>query len=252
MRTVLIQFKNDVIDEKLKFALLTVLTTLLCIVAIISTFYIDELMSLLGFENFPPLFEPSATVAFLDFLGDQVLFGLLIMSLGTMGVFASEIESGSISYSLTRPISRKAYTASRVTARVLALTAPLILGSIIGWIYMSLMFEQLPLEILFVAILPIVILFLYMGFLTAFFSSRFSSLNAGLITIFILILQSTLAFLEPLEFLSPFALSNIWSEVLINGKLEFTIEILGKFLGLISWTIISFVATLISMDRRDL
>ncbi|MHA2387610.1 MAG: hypothetical protein ACXACW_02695, partial [Candidatus Hodarchaeales archaeon] len=91
MNTVLIQFKNDIIDEKLKFLLLTVLVTLLSFTAIIGTFYMDEIMSLFGIENFPSLFEPSASLAFQDFFGDQVLFGLLLMPLGSMGVLASEI-----------------------------------------------------------------------------------------------------------------------------------------------------------------
>ena len=252
MSIFLIQFKNDLIDEKIKFLLLTVLITLLSFTAIIGTFYIDEIMNLFGIEDFPSLFEPSAVLAFQDFFGDQVLFGLLIMTLGSMGVLASEIESGAISFSLTRPISRKAYTASRITARMLALTIPFIIGSIIGWIYVNLMFDPMPLDTLFGAMLPLVILFLYMGFVTAFFSSRMSSLNAGLTTLAVLILQFTITVIEPLEYLSPFALSSFWVELLVDPSFVWTFDIIGKFFGLCLWMVIPFVGTLISMDRRDL
>jgi ABC-type transport system involved in multi-copper enzyme maturation permease subunit len=239
-------------DEQIKFLLLTVLITLLSFTAIITTFYIDEIMSLIGIENFPLLFEPSAALAFQDFFGDQVLFGLLIMTLGSMGVLSSDIESGAISFSLTRPISRKAYTASRITARILALTVPFIIGSSIGWIYVNVMFDPMPLGTLFGAMLPLVILFMYMGFVTAFFSSRLSGLNAGLVTIAVLIFQFTIAILEPIEYLSPFALSNFWVELLIDPSFVWSFGILGKLLGLCLWTVVPFVATLISMDRRDL
>ncbi len=252
MNTVLIQFKNDIIDEKLKFLLLTVLVTLLSFTAIIGTFYMDEIMSLFGIENFPSLFEPSAALAFQDFFGDQVLFGLLIMTLGSMGVLASEIESGAISFSLSRPISRKSYTASRIIARILALTLPFILGSIVGWVYVNLMFDPMPLVTLFGAMLPIVLLFLYMGFLTTFFSSQMTGLNAGLTTITVLILQLTISIFQPIEFLSPFALSNFWAEILIDINFKWTFEILGKFFGLCLWVVLPFIATLISMDHRDL
>ena len=252
MKTVLIQFKNDIIDEKLKFLLLTVLVTLLSFTAIIGTFYMDEIMSLFGIENFPSLFEPSASLAFQDFFGDQVLFGLLIMTLGSMGVLASEIESGAISFSLSRPISRKSYTASRIIARILALTLPFILGSIVGWVYVNFMFDPMPLVTLFGAMLPLVLLFLYMGFLTTFFSSRMTGLNAGLTTITVLILQLTISIFQPIEFLSPFALSNFWAEILIDINFKWTFEILVKFFGLCFWAVLPFIATLISMDRRDL
>ncbi|MHA2340977.1 MAG: ABC transporter permease subunit [Candidatus Hodarchaeales archaeon] len=164
MNSFIVQLKNDLYDDKFKFLLLTVLFTALSITTILGTFYIDEIMSLLGFSDFPVLFDPSAKVAFLDFFGDQVLFGLLIMSLGSMGVLASDIESGAISFSLSRPISRSHYTLSKVLSRVLALTVPFIISSVIGWLYLGLMFDLLPFEILLGSLIPLVALYLYMGF----------------------------------------------------------------------------------------
>lgn len=252
MNSFIIQFKNDLYDEKFKFLLLTVLFTLLSFMAIIVTFFMDEIMSLLGFSDFPTLMEPSAAVAFLDFFGDQVFFGLLIMSLGSMGVLASEIESGAISFSLTRPISRTSYTLSKVSSRVLALTVPFIVSSVIGWLYVGLMFETLPIEILIGALIPLVVLYFYMGFLASFFSSRVTAINAGFITIAILILQFTLSVFEPLELLSPFALSSFWASVLANPLFEWNVSILSKLFFLIIWAILPLIGTLYSMKNRDI
>ena len=144
MSSFIIQVRNDILDEKFKFFLLTLLFTALSITAIISTFYMEEILNLIGFGGVLPLMDPTAEAAFLDFFGDQVLFGLLIMSLGSMGVLASDIESGAISYSLSRPISRKDYTLSKVLSRVFALTIPLIFASVIGWFYLGIVFDALP------------------------------------------------------------------------------------------------------------
>jgi ABC-2 type transport system permease protein len=249
MNSILVQLKNDLYDEKFKFFLLTVLFTSLSITAIISTFYMEEIMNLLGFSDFPTLFEPSAVTAFLDFFGDQVFFGLLIMSLGSMGVLASEIESGAITFSLARPISRTHYTISKVSSRVLALTVPFVISSMIGWLYVGLMFDSLPLEILISTLIPLVTLYFYMGFLTSFFSSRASPINAGFITIAILILQFTLSVFEPLELLSPFALSSYWTSVLTNPLF---VPDVSKLFFLLIWAILPLIGTVYSMKKRDI
>lgn len=252
MNSFAIQLKSDIIDEKFKFLLLSVLFTALNITAIISTFYMEEIMNLLGFSDFLPFVDPSAEMAFLDFFGDQVFFGLLIMSLGTMGVLATDIDSGAISFSLSRPISRSNYTLSKVFSRVFALTLPFVISSLIGWLYLGLMFEVLPFEILIGTIVPLVLLYLYMGFLTSFVSARVSAINAGFITIAILIIQFTLSIFEPLELLSPFALSGYWTSVLTNPLFEWNLDIISKTLFLVIWTILPLVGTIYSMNKRDL
>ena len=252
MYSFLIQFKSNVWEEKFKFFLLTIIFSFLGISAVIGTFYMDEIMSLLGFEDFPTIITPSSQAVFLDFFGDFTLFGLLIMSLGSMGIFASDIESGAIGFSLTRPISRRAYAISKMITRALALILPFHLASIITWIYTGLAFEVLPTEQFIGAILPLTLLFLYMGFLTDLFSSRTSTTNAGFITIGVLIVQFTISMFKPLEFLSPFALSSFWAEILNNPTWQFDLGILRNYLLLIGWLLIPFIATIYSIERKDL
>jgi ABC-type transport system involved in multi-copper enzyme maturation permease subunit len=174
------------------------------------------------------------------------------MSLGTMGVLASDIESGAISYSLSRPISRRDYTLSKVLSRVFALTIPFIFASVIGWLYVGIMFDVLPLEILIGTLIPLVSLYIYMGFLTSFFSSRLSALNAGFISIASLIVQFTLSVFEPLELLSPFALSGFWTNVLTNPLFEWNVSIVSKLFFLLLWAILPLIGTVYSMKKRDI
>jgi hypothetical protein len=239
-------------DEKFKFFLLTLIFSFLGITAAIGIFYMDEIMSLLGFEDFPMIVTPSSQIVFLDFFGDFTLFGLLIMSLGSMNLFASDIESGAICFSLSRPISRRSYTISKMIVRVLALTLPLVLASFITWSYIGFVFEILPIDQLIGALLPLVLLFLYMGFLSSFFSSRFSTVNAGFVTIGVLIAQFAISIFEPLELLSPFALSSFWADILSLPSWQFNSEILRKYFFLICWLLLPFFATVFSMEKRDL
>ena len=252
MNSFLIQFKSNLWDEKFKFLLLTVVFSFLGIIAIIGILYMDEIMSIFGFEDFPMIVTPSSQVVFLDFFGDFSLYGLFIMSLGSMGLFALDIESGAISFSLTRPISRRSYTISKMIARVLALTIPFVLASIVTWSYIGLVFEVLPIGQFIGALLPIILLFFYMGFLASFFSSRTSTINAGFVTIGVLIVQFAISIFEPIELLSPFALSSFWADILSDTTWRFNIEILGKYLVLICWLILPFVFTVYCMEQRDL
>lgn len=252
MNTFYIQFKTNLSDDKMKFLLVSVLFIFLNVTSIISTFYMEEILNLLGFGDFPTIVTPSATVAFMDFLGDQIFFGILIISLGSMSVFAAEIDSGAINFSLTRPISRRTYTLSKTIARTLALTLPFLLASLVGWSYVNFLFETFPLEIFLEALFPLLILYLYMGFLTSFFSTRYSTTNAGLVSIAILIFQMTLSVFEPLEVLSPFALAGVWTDILHSPILLISSDILIRFGLLVGWMIIPLFLTLYSLEKRDL
>ena len=252
MNSFFTQFKTDLSDDKFKLFLVTGLFTSLFLASIVTTFYMEEIMKLLGFEDFPTLVTPSARAAFFDFLGDQVFFGLLIMTLGSMGIFASEINSGAISYSLTRPISRVTYSLSKTLSRSLTLTVPLLIGSLIGWGYINLAFETFPLEILLATLLPLLLLFFYMGFLTSLFSTRFPTTNTGFLTIALLIFQLTISVLEPLTLLSPFALADIWVDTLQSTTLVISSDFLLRIVLLLGWMVLPLLLTLYSLDKRDL
>ena len=193
----LIQIKNDLWNERLKFLILLFLFIFQVISSIIAIFYMEELLAFFNFEFINPI-PPSGEAAFLDFLNDQFIFGILIMSLGTMSIFATEIENNSISYSLTRPISRKEYSTARIIARLIALISPLILATILGWLYMALIFEIFPLDRLIGSLIFMVLLYIYLGIVTCALSTRVSALTAGLAAITIYIAQITIAICKSL------------------------------------------------------
>jgi ABC-type transport system involved in multi-copper enzyme maturation permease subunit len=211
----------------------------------------EELFSLFGFDFINPI-PPSGEAAFHDFFADQLFFGMLIMALGTMSIFATEIENGSIIFSLSRPISRSEYTTAKIFARVIALVIPFVVASLIGWIYMAIIFEVFPLDRLIWTLLPLIFLFTYLGVLTCFLSTKISTITAGLSAIAIIIVQFAISAFEPLELLSPITSANMWRNFLLNPYIDFNHEILLNFVHLGCWILVPFILTIFSMKTRDL
>lgn len=211
----------------------------------------EELLALFGFDFINPI-PPSGEVAFLDFFTDQFLFGILIMTLGTMSIFATEIENESIAFSLSRPISRSEYTTAKIFARVIALIIPFIIASFIGWIYMATIFEHFPLERLIWALIPLILLFAYLGVLTSLLSTRTSTISAGLSAIVIIIIQVGISVFEPLKLLSPISSANMWRNFLLSSQINLNNEILLNFVHLGCWILIPFTLAIFSMKTKDL
>ena len=91
-----------------------------------------------------------------------------------------------------------------------------------------------------------------MGFITDLFSTRLSMINTGFVSIAILIIQFALSVFEPLELLSPFAISSFWVEILTNPSWEFDFDFYKNILLLIGWSILPFLLAIFSMEKRDL
>lgn len=248
--TFIIQLKNDLWNERLKFLIILFLYLFQAITSIFTTFYMEDLLALLDFEFANPL-PATGEVALLDFFSDQFLFGIFIMSLGTMSIYAAEIENNSISFSLTRPISRTEYTTARMIARLIALIIPFLIATVIGWIYMGLFFETFPLERLVWSMFVIILLFTYLGTVTSALSTRLPSLTAGFVAIVLFIIQFTLSAFRPIELLSPFSSAALWRDFLINAPIAVD-ELVGKFILLICSIILSFLLAIYSLKTRDL
>jgi ABC-type transport system involved in multi-copper enzyme maturation permease subunit len=245
-----IQLKNDLWNERYKSLILLFLYLFQAITSIFATFYMEDLLALLNIE-FINSFPASGEAALLDFLSDQFLFGILIMSLGTMSIFAADIENNSISFSLTRPISRTEYTTARIIARLIAFIIPFLMATLTGWVFMAIVFEIFPLDRLVWSILIIILLFVYLGTVTSALSTRFPSFTAGLAAIVLFVVQFTLSAFKPLELLSPFTSAALWSNFLINAPIPDN-ELLIKLFLLVFWIIASFLLAIYSLKTRDL
>lgn len=245
----ILQLKNDLWNERLKFIILLFLFLFQVIVSVITIFYLEDILTLFNIEWINPI-PLTGEAAFADFLGDQLLFGILIMSLGTMNIFAAEIDNKSISYSLTRPISRTEYSIAKLVARLSALILPLIIATLVGWGVMALIFEVFPLDRLILSTFFIILLFLYLGVITSALSTRVSALTAGLVAIVLYIIQFTLSVIQPIELLSPFSYSALWVDFLTNNWIPFN-EIVLKLSLLGFWILIPLILLIYSMKTRD-
>lgn len=245
----ILQLKNDLWNERLKFIILLFLFLFQVIVSITTIFYLEDILALFNIEWINPI-PLTGEAAFADFLGDQMLFGILIMSLGTMNIFAAEIDTKSISYSLTRPISRTEYSIARLVARLIALILPLIIATFVGWGFMALIFEIFPLDRLIFSLLFLILLFLFLGVTTSALSTRVSALTAGLVAIVFYIILFTLSVIQPIELISPFTYSALWIDFLMNNWVPFN-EIVLKLFLLGSWILVPFFLMIYSMKTRD-
>jgi ABC-type transport system involved in multi-copper enzyme maturation permease subunit len=248
-QSLLIQLKNDLWNERMKFLILLLLFLFQAISSIISIFYMEEILALFNIEFINPV-PPTGEAALLDFFNDQFLFAILIMSLGTMSIYAAEIENNSISYSLTRPISRTKYTMARIVARITALVLPFIIATFVGWIYMAFVFEIFSLDRLLLSLSVLVLLFIYLGTITSALSTRFSALTAGLGAIALFMVQFSISAFKPIELLSPFTSATLWSDFLLNVSVPLN-EMLIKLAILGGWILVPFLLAIYSMKTRD-
>ncbi|WP_455464036.1 ABC transporter permease subunit [Candidatus Hodarchaeum mangrovi] len=245
-----VQFKNDLCADRLKLMLLSFLFFFQIIMSIIGTFYMQDLLKLFGIELLNPI-TPSGEVALADFFSDVFLFGIIIASLGTMNIFAGDIESGSINYSLSRPITREDYSIAKIFSRLITLIVPFIIASFFGWFYLLFFFTEIPLINLVWTLIPIALFYSYIGVVTSLLSTRFTSLTAGFSAIAIFIVQFAIAAFKPLELLSPFTFAAFWPKLLNNNLSLYSWEAIRN-LGMISiWILIPLILVILSMRRKD-
>ncbi|MHA1973945.1 MAG: ABC transporter permease [Candidatus Hodarchaeales archaeon] len=246
-----VQIQDNLYNERLKFVILICVMFIQALSSITSIFYMEEILAIAGFEFINPI-TPSTEAAFIDFFNDQLLLYLLLMALGAMGLFASEIENGSIEFYLTRPITRTNYALSKIVARLSVLVLPFIITSLVIWGYLGLVFEIIPLGRLIFALIPVVLLYLYFGCITSALSTRFSAVTSGFTAIGIFLVQFTLSSIKPIELLSPIAPANIWMKILQGTESVLSVEYFLSVFLLILWVVVPLIAAVYSFTRRDL
>jgi len=250
-KTFRLQLQDNLWNERLKFVILLCVFIIQALTSIMSVFYMEEILAMAGFEFVSPI-PPSTEAVFMDFFNDQLLFYFFLMALGSMGLFANEIENGSIEFFLTRPITRTNYTLTKIITRLSILVVPFVITTIATWGYLSLVLEIIPLERVLFALIPVCLLYFYFGTVTSAFSTRFSSLTAAFSAIGIFLVQFTISTLKPIELLSPITAANIWGKILQGSESVFSVEYLSSILLLIIWVIAPLVIAVYSLNRRDL
>ncbi|MFW9990717.1 MAG: ABC transporter permease subunit [Candidatus Odinarchaeota archaeon] len=196
--------------------------------------------------------EPTAEMALIEALENTTLLGFIVVALVTMQVFATEIESGTVFYSLVRPIKRYEYVIGKIAARMAAVGAIIALSITIIWVYTGFLFGgDLPDVNLLDVVIPFLLLFLFIVALTSLFSTRLSVLSSGLTAIFIgAVLLALPGILWQFGELSPFYLVNKYSDIVFGG-LSVLEEPLAIIIAL-GWIMSLTAGAVISFQKRDL
>jgi ABC-2 type transport system permease protein len=107
--------------------------------------YTQELLDLIGSQAtggmqivLPP---PTVADAVDQLLKNMGQIGILIAILLAMGTVASEKDRGTAAFVLTKPASRLSFLLAKLVAVAVTLGVAVIVGSIFGWIYTTLLFE---------------------------------------------------------------------------------------------------------------
>ncbi|MHA2248057.1 MAG: ABC transporter permease [Candidatus Hodarchaeales archaeon] len=243
--------RGDVQNNILKFFVLFFIFT---IQGMFSAATILLLPALLESQGVPPgIFpDPTAELALVEALQNLVMIGFIVIALMTMQVFAAEIENGTVYYSLARPVKRYEYILGKIAARMFTVGLVITFSIIATWAYTGFLFnDELPRVNLFEIMLPFILLFLFVVALTAFFSTRLSTLNSGLaaitVTAFFWVLPGIAwDFSE----ISPFYLTNRYTEI-ITGGFSLADELQAVFITL-GWITALVIAAIMSFEKRDL
>lgn len=153
--------------------------------------YLPEILRLAGEDiaiEFPP---PTALQALGEYASTIGQVGLLVAVLIIMGSVANELRQGTAIMTLSKPVSRAAFTSAKFLAACLTFAVSLAAGSAFAFVYTVLLIEGVDLAA-FAALNLLLAVFLFFCLaVTLLFSSLFkSSLAAGGIAIAVLITQA--------------------------------------------------------------
>jgi ABC-2 type transport system permease protein len=108
--------------------------------------YLPEIIELAGGDQFGVIEIPTPTPA--DAVNQLVKnlaqFGALAAILLAMGLVAAEKDRGTAAFVLTKPVTRRAFLAAKLTGLGVVLLASTIVAVLAGWIYTAILFEPLP------------------------------------------------------------------------------------------------------------
>lgn len=206
-----------------------------------SVYFMPELLAGTGIPaKYLP--EASAEMAFSESLENLFLMGTLIVILMTMQIFASDIELGTIYFTLSRPIKRYEYILGNLISKFIVLSVTLIVSIMGFYIYSGVLFGTLPKVKVTEAILTFILLFLFVTTVTAMLSTRVTSLTSALLTLLVILAFWYIpSIIHDLRIYSPFYLQEF--EIL---------EELEALLYSIFWILGFILISIVGFQKRDL
>ncbi|MHA2366018.1 MAG: hypothetical protein ACXAC7_18815 [Candidatus Hodarchaeales archaeon] len=235
--------------EKVKIFLIFISMVFMALSAVITQVLLPDIMEWSGLQviGFP---EPSIISILTDFWGDIYIFALIMIFYG-MNTFSAETDiKKQVYFNLSRPISRRTYFMTRYFIRITSVVIIIVISSLIAFWYGMIFFDPLPIERVLLA--SIIVGFSLASIISVvIMASSYSStpISAGMGLTFLFIQMIFLLF-EPLKWLSPIALSDIWLDIM-KGVFDAGDAVL-TIIVLILWIIIPGIIGLWLYEKRDL
>ena len=135
--------------------------------------------------------DPVSNDALLRYASNISQLGVFITVLISMGAFTKEIESGTASLILSKPVSRMAFITSKIVARGFNLLCGLFLGSLVCFVTTYLLFEDVYI-LGFVGQMALMLMYLLFCLVVTLFFSSFGKhqLAAGGASLIVIIVLS--------------------------------------------------------------
>jgi ABC-2 type transport system permease protein len=134
--------------EQLRTMRLPVVVAVFAIMGLLSPVfarYVREIVEAVGGSQFIGMIPaPTVADAVAQFTKNIGQFGALIAILLAMGSVAAEKERGTAALLLTKPITRGAFIAAKVTAIGALLAVAVAVAGVLCWVYAAILFEPLP------------------------------------------------------------------------------------------------------------
>ncbi|MHA1167372.1 MAG: ABC transporter permease [Candidatus Hodarchaeales archaeon] len=243
--------KLEIQNDMVKYLVLLLVFTGQGILTAATTVFLPEILEINGIPS-ELLPEPSFSMAVAEGLENLILFGAITIILISMSIFASEIESGTIYYSLSRPVNRYEFVIGKISAKMLAITVITLISIIILWIYAGFVFGEIgQFSGIIDVIIPFLLLFLFLIALTSLFSTRLSTTSSGMASILSIAVFFTLpGILYDIAEISPFYLAGRFKE-LMERSIVITDELLAVFIS-ITWIIVLTAGAVYSFQKRDI
>jgi ABC-2 type transport system permease protein len=108
--------------------------------------YLPDIIKAVASDQFPVGMIPTPTTADAvdQFLKNLSQFGILAAILLSMGAVATEKDRGTAGFVLTKPVSRLAFLAAKISAISLNLLIAIVLAGVAAYWYTAILFEAIP------------------------------------------------------------------------------------------------------------
>lgn len=242
-------FKVEYENNRIKLLILGIIIVFNGFSSVFSEVYLNEILTLAGYSLINPP-SPSLMGFLNNFVGDSSLYIIIIIIFG-MGSFSNEVEvNKQVYFTLSRPISRKAYFFTRTLLLTIGIAVIYIIASLIVYFYSLLFFEPISLDKIMLAIVMASLQNASFYAIMIMLSVTYNQMTAGILGFTTFLGAEIVTLIEPLRWFSPISLSGIWMDILVNK--ESLSDFLTTTFSLLLWIIVPIFIGWLVYKRKDL